>query len=149
MVSGNAAVFPQAIYDVRADMNLFIPEIGTQRSLRKNIGYVEQRTGIVAGFLTLPGIKSAAAVNFGRFALRAGERMDAILYQAAGDLGIGKIKKRQHEHLGVPEGCALIYLAGKAARPVYHTVRPRAEQSRSDDTGCTAARTELHYHHQW
>ena len=109
-------VLPEGVDDIGADMNLLVAEIGAHGAVGENIGDVEERAGIIARILALPGIERAAITVFACLATRAVEGVIAIEQQVAGKVWKGVGEKREHENFGVPKNGAFVHLTRHAAR---------------------------------
>ena len=97
-------------------MYLPVPEVGAHRPPRKDVRHIVIRAGIIAAFLTFPGIKGSAQAIFPRFGARAIQGIDAVAHQRLGDFRQGGQIEIEHEHLCIPEYGAFVGLAGKTAR---------------------------------
>ncbi|MNW58583.1 hypothetical protein D3C74_364590 [compost metagenome] len=105
-------VLPNSMHYIRTDMDLLITEIRPHRAARKNIIHIEKGAGVISQVLALPGIERPKIPVFSRLAPRAIQRVNPVHHQIAGNSRITVQKKRQHEHLCIPEYRALVDLAG-------------------------------------
>ena len=123
LVAGGLIVFPGAVGDVGGDVLLDEagPDLGGQAG--DDVGRAPDRGHLaVVDPGGLPGELGALVVVGGGLFVGAGQAEPAVLLQAAGDGGVAVDEVGQDEHLGVPEGVALVPLAGQALGADVHPV---------------------------
>ena len=123
LVAGHLIVFPCAVGHVGGDvlLNEAGPDLGGQTG--DDVGSAPNRGHLaVVNPGRLPGELGALVLVAGGLLVGAGQAQPAVLLQTAGHFGCAVDEVGQDEHFGVPEGVALVALAGQALGADVHAV---------------------------